>query len=254
MDRMSEPRRVVAITGAATGIGAALARRLAAPDVALILHTRSNRDGLEEVSAQARADGAEALTLVADFTVPERAIEVVDLARECFGRLDALAHAAGFARKGRFGEVDAATLRGDSAAISDSFFHLVSAALPLLEQAEHGRVVAVSTFLAHRFRFAHVFATSAAAKAALEALVKALAVQLAPAGVTVNAVAPGFIRKDPGTHASMDPAGLERAIAGVPAGRLGLPEEVAAVIAFLLSADAAYVTGQTIHVDGGLTL
>jgi NAD(P)-dependent dehydrogenase (short-subunit alcohol dehydrogenase family) len=116
-------------------------------------------------------------------------------------------------------------------------------------------VVAVSSFVAHAFRTdTTIFAASAAAKAAVEALVRALAVQLAPSGVTVNAVVPGFIRKDPGAHAAIDPERLRQQMAVIPLGRVGLPDEVAAAIAFLVSPAAGYITGQALHVNGGLVI
>jgi len=113
----------------------------------------------------------------------------------------------------------------------------------------------VSSFVAHVFRFGGGgFPASAAAKAGLEALARSLAAQLAAAGVTVNCVVPGYTRKDEGAHAALDPAGWQRAIDRVPLGRLGLPDEIAAAVAFLIGPDAGYITGQAIHVDGGLTL
>ena len=95
---------------------------------------------------------------------------------------------------------------------------------------------------------------SAAAKAALEALARALAADLAPDGITVNCVAPGFVEKEAGAHAAMGSEKLRRASARIPLGRLGQPDEIAALIEFLLSPAAAYITGQTIHADGGLSL
>lgn len=247
-------RRVVLVTGAASGVGAALARRLAGPDTALVLHTRRNRARLDAVAEAARAAGAEVRLVLGDLAERGSARSLIDEA-DGFGRLDGLVHNAGFALAKGFGELEQRELDYSTAVIRDAFFRLATHALPLLAGSRCGRIVAVSSFVAHEFRLGGVvFAASAAAKAGLEALVKALAAQVAGQRITVHAVVPGFIRKNPGADMALDPAATARALERVPLARLGLPEEVAATIAFLLSAEAAYITGQAIHVDGGLSL
>ena len=99
-----------------------------------------------------------------------------------------------------------------------------------------------------------LFPVTAAAKAAIEALAKTLAVQLAPSGATVNCIAPGYTRKDATGHSALSGDAWAAAAAKIPMGRIGTPEDAAGPIAFLLSKDAGFITGQTIHVDGGLTL
>jgi NAD(P)-dependent dehydrogenase (short-subunit alcohol dehydrogenase family) len=248
-------RRVVLITGAASGVGAALARRLPGPDIALVLHTRANRAGLDAVAAAARAAGAEVRSMLGDLAEPATATASIAEAADRFGRLDGLVHNAGFALAKPFGQLEQHELDHSGAVIRDAFFRLATAALPLLSASPRGRVVAVSSFVAHEFRLGGVvFAASAAAKAGLEALMKALAAQLAPRGVTVNAVVPGFVRKDPGAAKALDAETAARALERVPLARLGEPDEIAATIAFLLGPDAGYITGQAIRVDGGLSL
>jgi NAD(P)-dependent dehydrogenase (short-subunit alcohol dehydrogenase family) len=167
-----------------------------------------------------------------------------------FGRLDTVIHAAGFADKTPFAEAQDATFAKSLDTVLWGFIRLARAALPHLRD---GRIVAISSFVAHVFRTdVATFPASAAAKAGMEALVRALAVEAAAAGTTVNAVSPGYTRKDPGAHGALSAAQWDAVAAKIPLQRLGTPEDVAAMVAFLASAEAGYVTGQVIHVNGGL--
>lgn len=251
----SSIERVVLITGAASGVGAATARTLAAPGTAMLLHTRRNADGLNAVAEEARKLGAEVSTELADLVEPDAPAALVAAACDRFGRLDQIVSNAGYADKRNFGDVDAAALRQSLASITEAFFGLVTAALPQLEASSWGRVVAVSSFVAHSFGVNDtIFPVSAAAKSGLEGLSKALAFQLARAGATVNCVSPGYTQKDAGAHAAVSGDGWQRAADAAPMGTLVTPTDIATAISFFLSREAAHVTGQVLHVDAGLGL
>jgi 3-oxoacyl-[acyl-carrier protein] reductase len=254
---MSTParQRAILVTGAASGIGAAVCRVFATPETAILLHTRRNREGVERVASEARAAGANTEIVFGDLSLPAVAAEVVRAAVTRFGRLDVVVSNAGFADRTPIATLSDAAMTASVEAIQGGFFRIARAAIPHLRAAPHPRVIAVSSFVAHTFRTdVAMFPASAAAKAGLEALVRALAVELGSAGVTVNAVVPGFIRKDEGAHRAIDPAALAAQTARIPLGRIGLPEDVAAAVAFLASPEAGYITGQSLHVDGGLVI
>ncbi|MDQ0562964.1 NAD(P)-dependent dehydrogenase (short-subunit alcohol dehydrogenase family) [Rhizobium mesoamericanum] len=245
----------ILITGAASGIGAALARCVAAPGVQLILHTGRNLDALQSVAEEARTKGAEVMVELGDLTDPTVAPRLVGAARTAFGKLDQIVSNAGRAKLATFENLSEEDLIQAIATMPFAFFRLAKEALPDLRRSPQGRVVVVSSFVAHSFGTNDMhFTASSAAKAALEALAKSLAAQTAADGVTVNCIVPGFVRKDTSGHAATSVAAMERARAITPNGRLGEPQDVAELIAFLLSQSAKQITGQTMHVDGGLLL
>lgn len=250
-------RPIALVTGAASGIGAATVRQISSHSAALAIHTRgsseTSRARLETTAAVARQQGAEAETFLGDLGEPGAGARLVEQALARFGRLDHLVSNAGFADKRPIAELSRGDLDRSLAAMTGAFFEMAKAAAPALKSSGQGRVVFVSSFVAHRFVPGGLFPASAAAKAAGEALTRALAAELASSGVTVNAVVPGYTQKD-GGHTALGADGWRKAAEATPLGRIAEPQDIAALIAFLLSPAARHITGQAIAVDGGLSL
>lgn len=243
------------VTGSSSGIGAAICRRLAAPDTAFVVHARKNVDGAEAVAGELRARGARTTIVQGDLGDVATADALVSAATRAFGGLDVLVANAGFADRTRLDDLSIERFNTSLQVIQTAFLALVRAARRPLAQAQDPRIVAIGSFVAHSFRTdGPVFLASAAAKGGLEGMVRALAIELASERVTVNCVVPGLIEKDAGTHSSMTAEQWRASLARIPLGRLGKPQEIAAAVAFFASAEAGYVTGQALQVNGGLVI
>ena len=242
--------RVALVTGAAQGIGRALAAALVEAGARVHL-ADLDADG---VAASARALGASAH--VADLGSPEAAKELIDTILAAEGRLDLLVNAAGGVR-GQVGrpieEISESDWRAVFAANVDAAFFLSQAAAPAMKQAGYGRIVNISSGAGLRPSLTGIQAY-ASAKHALVGLTRQLAWEFGPHGVTVNSVAPGFVRSNPATERQWEaygPDGQKRLIEGIHTRRLGTPEDIAHASLFFLSEQAGWVTGQILSVDGG---
>ena len=238
--------KVALVTGASGGIGAAAARALHAQGAALALTGRR----AQELEALAAELGERAAVLPADLADPAAPAALVEAVEQRLGVPDILVNNAGFTRDMlalRMGDADwAAVLEVDLTAP----FRLARAALRGMMKKRWGRIVSVASIVGVTGNAGQ--ANYAAAKAGLIGMSKSLAQEVATRGVTVNVVAPGFVKT-----AMTDALGEQQRAAllsRIPAARMGTPEDIGAAIAYLASAEAAWVTGQTLHVNGGMAM
>ena len=241
---------VALVTGASRGIGAATAARLARDgfDVAAIYATR-REGGLKTVHA-IEAAGRKGVALRADVANPADACHMVAETVAAFGRLDVLVNNAGVYERAFLDDTKTEDWDRRIATNLSSCFYAAKAAVPEMRKVGGGRIIRVPSQLAYRGT-THG-ADYVAAKAGVVGLTKALALELAKDHILVNAVAPGSIETD--ILAGDTPEERARRLRTIPLGRVGLPEEIAAAVAFLASPDAAYITGQVLHVNGGSLL
>lgn len=239
--------KVALVSGGSRGIGAAVARRLARDGAHVVVGYRSDTASAEGVVAELTAAGAVAQAVAADIARPEECGRLVARTLEICGRLDILVNAAGVATYLPLAKADADHFHATFDANVLGALALTRAAAPVMT-APGGRIIHFSSRLAQTpLAGSSVYAAS---KAAVSALVLALAQELGPRGITINAVAPGVIETD--MTATVIRERGEAIRSQTPLRRIGQPEDIAGLVAFLVSEDGGWINGRTIRADGGM--
>jgi 3-oxoacyl-[acyl-carrier protein] reductase len=239
--------KVALVTGAARNIGRAIARSLAAGGAAVMVNAHTSREAAEETVRLIEAAGGEAALFMADVTDAEAVARMVDETVSRFGRLDLLVNNAAVRSETPFAQTTLAEWRGVLSTVLDGAFICTQAVLPHLIKAGGGSVINIGGLTGHKggLHRSHVVT----AKGGIAAMTKALALDLAEHAITVNCVVPGTIDTLRGLPGAPERPGHRNAVP--PIGRRGAPEELAAMVRVLCGPDMRYVTGQSIHVNGG---
>jgi glucose 1-dehydrogenase len=243
--------KVAIVTGSGSGIGQSIAIRLASEGATVVVDYRNHIDQAQETKAKAEAAGGKAILVQADVSILADTQNLVDQAYKQLGRCDILVNNAGIEIEAPFWEV---TEKDYDAVLNVNLkgaFFLTQAFVRRLRDAKlPGRVINISS-VHEDMVFPH-FSTYCVSKGGMRMLMRDLAVELGPYGITVNNIAPGAIATPINTKLMANKPELDALLANIPLGRMGTPEEVAGLALFLASDDGAYCTGSTYILDGGL--
>ena len=238
------------VTGGSRGIGKAIARRLASQGADVAFTYRGNTEAAQDTAADIEAIGRRALAVQCEATDPDAAEAAVKSAIEAFGRLDILVNNAGITRDDLIMRMSVDAFREVLETNLFGAFYMTKAVTRPMLKARGGRIVNITSVSGQAGQMGQ--ANYSSAKAGLIGLTKATARELASRSITVNAVAPGFV--DTELTRDLPETLKEQLRAATPLGRFGETEEIAAAVAFLVSDEAAFITGQVLAVDGGLVM
>jgi acetoacetyl-CoA reductase len=235
------------VTGGSRGIGRAIALELGRGGAAVAVGYAHDPDAAAAVADEIAATGGQAFTFGCDVEDPAAIETAVAGVIDRFGKIDVLVNNAGITRDRSLAKMSSEEWDAVLQTNLSSVFHLTARVLPHMVEAGYGRIVNISSVIGLHGNFGQ--ANYAAAKAGIIGFTKSAAIELARKGVTVNAIAPGFIETE--MIAAMPEDVRARILARIPLARFGRPEEVAKVVVFLV-ADGDYITGQVITIDGGM--
>jgi glucose 1-dehydrogenase len=243
--------KVAIVTGSGSGIGQAIAIRFAGEGASVVVDYRNHIDQAQETASKAEAAGGKAILVQADVSNLADTQNLVDQAYTQLGRCDILVNNAGIEKEAAFWDVTEADYDAVLNVNLKGAFFLTQAFVRRLRDAKlPGRILNISSV--HEDMVFPNFSTYCASKGGIRMLMRDLSVELGPLNITVNNIAPGAIATPINTKLMEDKPKLDALLANIPLGRMGTPEEVAGLALFLASDDAAYVTGSTYFVDGGL--
>ena len=238
------------ISGASRGIGRAVALKLASLGYDLALNYHTNYEAAQNVQHEAQKYGVKVLLLAGDIADENNVREMFRKIGETFGGADVVVNNASFAEQLMFQDITYEKWRRMFAVTVDGAFFTVQNALPHMLHEKRGRIINISSMWGEVGASCEVHYS--AAKGALIAMTKALAKELGPSGITVNCITPGVIDTEMNAHLSAED--LAELCEETPLGRLGSPDDIAETVAFLASAEAGFITGQIIGVNGGFVI